>query len=79
MLMPLSARGPGEQTDRGGAKLALECGYTAARSGGSLFNIDVWLKKAIENDLCPGPRLARLPALDGAFGDACAVVPAAGP
>jgi imidazolonepropionase-like amidohydrolase len=40
------------------AKLALECGYTAARSGGSLFNIDVWLKKAMENDLVPGPRLA---------------------
>jgi imidazolonepropionase-like amidohydrolase len=40
------------------AKLALECGYTAARSGGSLFNIDVWLKKAIEKDLVPGPRLA---------------------
>lgn len=40
------------------AKLALECGYTAARSGGSLFNIDVWLKKAIENDICVGPRLA---------------------
>lgn len=40
------------------AKLALECGYTAARSGGSLFNIDFWLKKAIENDLVPGPRLA---------------------
>jgi imidazolonepropionase-like amidohydrolase len=40
------------------AKLALECGYTAARSGGSLFNIDYWLKKAIENDLAPGPRLA---------------------
>ncbi len=40
------------------AKLALECGYTAARSGGSLFNIDVWLKKAIEHDLTPGPRLA---------------------
>ena len=40
------------------AKLALECGYTAARSGGSLFNIDVWLKKAIECDLVPGPRLA---------------------
>jgi len=40
------------------AKLALECGYTAARSGGSLFNIDVWLKKGIESDLCPGPRLA---------------------
>ena len=40
------------------AKLALECGYTAARSGGSLFNIDVWLKKAIESDICVGPRLA---------------------
>jgi len=40
------------------AKLALECGYTAARSGGSLFNIDVWLKKAIEKDLVPGPRMA---------------------
>lgn len=40
------------------AKLALECGYTAARSCGSLHNIDVWLKRAIENDLCPGPRLA---------------------
>ncbi|MFO0930299.1 MAG: amidohydrolase family protein [Gemmataceae bacterium] len=40
------------------ARLALECGYTAARSGGSLFNIDVWLKKAIENELTPGPRLA---------------------
>ena len=39
-------------------KLALECGYTSARSGGSLFNIDVWLKKAIEEDLIPGPRLA---------------------
>jgi imidazolonepropionase-like amidohydrolase len=39
-------------------RLALECGYTAARSGGSLFNIDVWLKKAIESDLTPGPRLA---------------------
>ncbi len=39
-------------------RLALECGYTAARSGGSLFNIDHWLKKAIEEDLIPGPRLA---------------------
>ncbi len=38
------------------ARLVLECGYTAARSGGSLFNIDVWLKKAIENDLVAGPR-----------------------
>lgn len=40
------------------ARLALECGYTAARSGGCLFNVDVWLKKAIEEDLIAGPRLA---------------------
>jgi imidazolonepropionase-like amidohydrolase len=40
------------------AKLTLECGYTAARSGGCLHNVDVWLKKAIEDDLIPGPRLA---------------------
>jgi imidazolonepropionase-like amidohydrolase len=39
-------------------RLALECGYTAARSGGCLFNIDVWLKRAIESDLIAGPRLA---------------------
>ncbi|MBA62562.1 MAG: aryldialkylphosphatase [Planctomycetaceae bacterium] len=39
------------------AKLALECGYTSARSGGSLFNIDVWLKKAINDDVVVGPRL----------------------
>ncbi|MEC5128301.1 amidohydrolase family protein [Verrucomicrobiales bacterium BCK34] len=39
-------------------RLALECGYTAARSGGCLFNVDVWLKKAIDNDLIPGPRLS---------------------
>ena len=39
-------------------RLALECGYTAARSGGSLFNVDHWLKKAIEEDLIPGPRMA---------------------
>ena len=38
-------------------KLTLECGYTAARSGGCLFNCDVWLKKAIDEDLIPGPRL----------------------
>lgn len=40
------------------ARLALQCGYTSARSGGSLFNIDVWLKRALENDLVPGPRMA---------------------
>src|ERR1700730_6508908 len=39
-------------------RLAVECGYTAARSGGCLFNVDVWLRKAIENDIVPGPRLA---------------------
>jgi imidazolonepropionase-like amidohydrolase len=40
------------------ARLLLECGYTSARSCGSLFNIDVWLKKAIESDIATGPRLA---------------------
>ncbi len=40
------------------AETALASGYTAARSGGSLFNIDVWLKRAIEEDMIPGPRLA---------------------
>ena len=39
-------------------RLLVECGYTAARSGGCLFNVDVWLKKAIEDDLILGPRLA---------------------
>lgn len=40
------------------AKLLLECGYTSARSGGCLHNIDVWLKRAIEEDIALGPRLA---------------------
>ena len=35
-------------------RLALECGYTAARSGGCLFNVDYWLRTAIEADLIPG-------------------------
>ena len=39
-------------------KLALQCGYTSARSGGCLFNCDYWLKEAIENDLILGPRLS---------------------
>ncbi|MEX2214500.1 MAG: amidohydrolase family protein [Phycisphaeraceae bacterium] len=39
-------------------KLTLECGYTAARSGGCLHNIDRWLREGIESDLMPGPRLA---------------------
>jgi imidazolonepropionase-like amidohydrolase len=39
------------------AACALEHGYTSARSGGSLFNVDVWLKKAISEDVVRGPRL----------------------
>jgi imidazolonepropionase-like amidohydrolase len=39
------------------AACALEHGYTSARSGGSLFNIDVWLKKAIAEEVVSGPRL----------------------
>jgi len=39
------------------AACALEHGYTSARSGGSLFNIDVWLKKAIAEEVARGPRL----------------------
>ena len=38
-------------------KMALECGYTSARSGGCLFNCDYWLREAIENDIILGPRL----------------------
>jgi imidazolonepropionase-like amidohydrolase len=40
------------------ARTALECGYTSARSGGCLHNIDVWMNKAIEEDMIPGPRLS---------------------
>ncbi|MBT4694508.1 MAG: amidohydrolase family protein [Planctomycetaceae bacterium] len=39
------------------AACALDQGYTSARSGGSLFNIDVWLKKAICEEVIRGPRL----------------------
>ena len=38
------------------ARLALECGYTSARSAGCLFNSDVWLAEAIDGDIVPGPR-----------------------
>jgi imidazolonepropionase-like amidohydrolase len=38
------------------ARLALECGYTSARSGGCLFNTDVALAAAIDSDVVPGPR-----------------------
>ena len=39
------------------AACALDHGYTSARSGGSLFNVDVWLKKAISEEVVRGPRL----------------------
>jgi imidazolonepropionase-like amidohydrolase len=39
------------------AELALHCGYTAARSAGSVHAVDVALKRAIEEGLYPGPRL----------------------
>jgi imidazolonepropionase-like amidohydrolase len=39
------------------AELVLECGYTAARSAGSVHAVDVALKRAIEEGLYPGPRL----------------------
>lgn len=38
------------------ARVALECGYTSARSAGCLFNTDVALAAAIDADLMPGPR-----------------------
>ncbi len=38
------------------ARVALECGYTSARSAGCLFNTDVWLAQSIDADLIPGPR-----------------------
>ena len=39
------------------AELALTCGYTAARSAGSVHAVDVALKRAINEGLYPGPRL----------------------
>jgi imidazolonepropionase-like amidohydrolase len=39
------------------AELVLHCGYTAARSAGSIHAIDAALKRAIEEGLIPGPRL----------------------
>lgn len=39
------------------AELALYCGYTAARSAGSVHAVDVALKRAINEGLYPGPRL----------------------
>jgi imidazolonepropionase-like amidohydrolase len=39
------------------AELALHCGYTAARSAGSIHAVDVALKRAIDEGLYPGPRL----------------------
>jgi imidazolonepropionase-like amidohydrolase len=39
------------------AELVLQCGYTAARSAGSVHAVDVALKRAINEGLYPGPRL----------------------
>jgi imidazolonepropionase-like amidohydrolase len=39
------------------AEGALHCGYTSARSAGSIHAIDVALKRAINEGLYPGPRL----------------------
>ncbi len=39
------------------AELALHCGYTSARSAGSLHSIDAALKRAIHEGMIPGPRL----------------------
>jgi imidazolonepropionase-like amidohydrolase len=39
------------------AELALQCGYTAARSAGAVHRIDMALKQAINEGLFPGPRL----------------------
>lgn len=39
------------------AELALHCGYTAARSAGSVHAVDVARKRAITEGLYPGPRL----------------------
>ncbi len=38
------------------SRVALECGYTSARSAGCLFNTDVALTAAIDSDLILGPR-----------------------
>jgi hypothetical protein len=56
------------------AKRALECGYTSARCGGSPFNFDVWLKKAIDDDLVAGPRLAASTLEPGKLADAPAYI-----
>src|SRR6266850_424104 len=39
------------------AELVLHCGYTAARSAGSVHAVDVALKRSINEGLFPGPRL----------------------
>ncbi len=40
------------------ARLVLERGYTGARTGGSLHNIDIALAKAIDEGYLPGPRIS---------------------
>ena len=51
---------PPEYTTLRAAKVAeglLHCGYTSARSAGSVHGVDVALKRAIEEGMIPGPRL----------------------
>ena len=38
------------------AELLLSCGYTGAAGAGTMHNIDVTLKKAINSGMIPGPR-----------------------
>ena len=38
------------------AELLLSCGYTGAAGAGTMHNIDVTLKKAIDGGMIPGPR-----------------------
>jgi imidazolonepropionase-like amidohydrolase len=52
------------------ARRALECGYTAARSGGSLFNVDVWLLTATSMQP-PASSPPRTPRRDSCWAARC--------
>ena len=60
VIADLDLNCPPEYTTLRAAKVAenlMHCGYTAARSAGSVHGVDVALKRAIEEGLYPGPRL----------------------
>jgi imidazolonepropionase-like amidohydrolase len=60
VIADLDLNCPPEYTTLRAAKVAenlMHCGYTAARSAGSVHGVDVALKRAIEEGLIPGPRL----------------------